>query len=140
MAEGIAKKLFGIDAYLQSAGIKNDLEIDGFAIAVCEEIGVELSRHQSRSFEEMERLGDQLSSFDLVVALTPASFGRIEDLTRFYHMDLEFWPIDDPSGAGDNREVKLAAYRRTRDQIIEHLKVRWGDPANQRMQSGGLAE
>jgi len=53
MAEGIMKKLYGMRCYIQSVGVKNDLEIDGFAIAVCEEIGVELSRHRSRSFDEM---------------------------------------------------------------------------------------
>ena len=75
MAEGIMKKFYGTGTYVQSAGVKSDLEIDGFAIAVCQEIDVELSRHRSRSFDEMEQWGDDLSSFDLVVALSPASLG-----------------------------------------------------------------
>ncbi|MEP2531087.1 low molecular weight phosphatase family protein [Shimia sp.] len=126
MAEGIMKKLYGMDVYVQSAGIRNDLEIDGFAISVCDEIGVELSRHRSRSFEEMEKWGDQLSSFDLVVALTPASRQKAEDLIQFYHLELEYWPISDPSGTGENRETKLEAYRKSRDEIVEHLVKRWG--------------
>ena len=69
MAEGIMKKLYGTGTYVQSVGVINDLEIDGFSIAVCEEIDVELSRHRSRSFDEMEKWGDDLSSFDLIVAL-----------------------------------------------------------------------
>ena len=69
MAEGIMKKLYGTNTYVQSVGVINDLEIDGFSIAVCEEIEVELSRHRSRSFDEMEKWGDDLSSFDLIVAL-----------------------------------------------------------------------
>lgn len=73
MAEGIMKKFYGTGTYVQSVGVINDLEIDGFAIATCEEIGVELSRHRSRSFDEMEQWGDDLSSFDLIVALSPAS-------------------------------------------------------------------
>ena len=40
MAEALMKKLYGIDIYVQSAGVMNDLEIDGFAIAVCAEIDV----------------------------------------------------------------------------------------------------
>ena len=76
MAEGIMKKLYGTDTYVQSVGVINDLEIDGFSIAVCDEIGVELSRHRSRSFDEMERWGDDLSSIDLIVALSPASQRR----------------------------------------------------------------
>ena len=68
MAEGIMKKFYGLGTSVQSVGVYNDLEIDGFAISVCDEIQVELSRHKSRSFDEMAALGDDLSSFDLVVA------------------------------------------------------------------------
>ena len=50
MAEGMIKKFYGKAIYAQSAGVKNDLEIDGFAISVCEEISVELARHKTRSF------------------------------------------------------------------------------------------
>ena len=73
MAEGIMKKLYGTDVYVQSAGVKGDMDIDGFAIAVCDEVGVELARHRTRSFDEMQEWGDDLSSFALVVALSPAS-------------------------------------------------------------------
>ncbi|WP_435140498.1 low molecular weight phosphatase family protein [Pseudopelagicola sp. nBUS_19] len=127
MAEGIMKRFYGGNVYVQSAGIRNDLEVDGFAIAVCNEIGVELSRHRSRSFEEMEKYGDQLSSFDFVVALTPASRAEAIKLTRFYHLDLEYWPITDPSAVSGNRGTRLDAYRKSRDEIIAHLVDRWGN-------------
>ncbi len=126
MAEGIMKKLYGMRCYIQSVGVKNDLEIDGFAITVCQEIGVELDRHRSRSFDEMEDWGDDLSSFDLVLALSPASQRRALDLTQFYHLEVEYWPILDPTGMGDNRESRLALYRQARDQIIERLTARFG--------------
>jgi protein-tyrosine-phosphatase len=128
MAEGIMKKFYGAETYVQSVGVHNDMEIDGFAIAVCQEIGVELSRHRSRSFDEMEEWGEHLSSFDLVVALSPASQRRALDLTRIHHLAVEFWPIMDPTGLGENREVKLNAYRQARDQIIAHLTQLWGPP------------
>lgn len=122
------KKFYGQDVYVQSAGIRSDLEIDGFAIAVCSEIGVELDRHRARSFEEMEKLGDELSSFDMVVALTPASRSKAEELTRFHHLELEYWPVSDPSGAlaRDGRDAKLAAYGAARDEIVAYLRERWG--------------
>ena len=126
MAEGIMKKLYGTECYIQSVGVKNDLEIDGFAITVCAEIGVELSRHRSRSFDEMEEWGDDLSSFDLVLALSPASQRRALDLTQFYHLEVEYWPILDPTGLGEDREARLASYRETRDQIVARLTDRWG--------------
>lgn len=128
MAEGIMKKFYGAETYVQSVGVTNDMEIDGFAIAVCQEIGVELSRHRSRSFDEMEEWGEHLSSFDLVVALSPASQRRALDLTRIYHLTVEYWPIMDPTGLGESREVKLNAYRQARDQIIDHLVQHWGPP------------
>jgi protein-tyrosine-phosphatase len=91
---------------------------------------VELSRHRSRSFDEMEEWGEDLSSFDLVLALSPASQRRALELTRFYHIDVEYWPILDPTGLGETREAKLASYRQARDQIIERLQQRWGDPTH----------
>tara|TARA_A200000113_G_scaffold68450_1_gene59718 strand:- start:1988 stop:2383 length:396 start_codon:yes stop_codon:yes gene_type:complete len=126
MAEGIMKKLYGTGTYVQSVGVKNDLEIDGFSIAVCDEIGVELSRHRSRSFDEMERWGDDLSSFDLIVALSPASQRRALELTRLFHLIVEYWPILDPTGIGETREMKLVSYRQTRDQILNKLREKWG--------------
>lgn len=122
------KSFYGADCYIQSVGVKNDLEVDGFAIAVCEEIGVELSRHRSRSFDEMEEWGDDLSSFDLVLALSPASQRRALELTRVYHLDVEYWPILDPTGLGEGREDRLRSYRQTRDMIIDRLTERWGPP------------
>ncbi|MGC6528454.1 MAG: low molecular weight phosphatase family protein [Paracoccaceae bacterium] len=125
MAEGIMKKLYGSGVYVQSAGVENDLEIDGFAIAVCQEIDVELSRHRARSFDEMDKLGDDLSSFDLIVALSPASQRRALDLTRLFHLEVEYWPILDPTGLAETRDTQLRSYRQTRDQIMERLKRRW---------------
>ena len=128
MAEGLMKQMYGMDVYVQSVGVKNDLEIDGFSIAVCQELGVELSRHRSRSFDEMENWGDDLSSFDLVIALSPASQRRALELTRFYHLDVEYWPILDPTGLGESREAKLTQFRAARDQIATRLRDRFGEP------------
>ncbi|EEX16923.1 protein tyrosine phosphatase [Citreicella sp. SE45] len=127
MAEGIMKKLYGFDTYVQSVGVVNDLDIDGFAVAVCREIGVELDKHRSRSFEELEEMGEALSGFDLIVSMSPASQRAALELTRFYHLTVEYWPIMDPTGLGETRETKLNAYRQTRDQIYDRLRNRWGE-------------
>lgn len=128
MAEGIMKKFYGTDTYVQSVGVKNDLEVDGFSIAVCAEMDVELARHRSRSFDEMEQWGDDLSSFDLIVALSPASQRRALELTRYFHLDVEYWPILDPTGLGETREAKLVQFRAARDQIADRLIDRFGPP------------
>ena len=120
------KKFYGADTYVQSVGVMNDQEIDGFAIAVCAEIGVELSRHQSRSFDQMEQWGDNLSSFDLILSLSPASQRRALELTRYFHLEVNYWPIMDPTGLGEGRDSQLRSYRQSRDQIIAQLTQRWG--------------
>lgn len=129
MAEGMMKKFYGMQTYVQSAGVKSDLEIDGFSIAVCEELGVELSRHRSRSFDEMEEWGDDLGGFDLIVALSPASQRRALELTRYVHLEIEYWPILDPTGLGESREDRLASYRQARDQIRDKIIQRFGEPS-----------
>jgi len=125
------KKFYGQATYVQSAGVYNDMEIDGFSVAVCAELGIELERHRSRSFDEMEEWGDDLSGFDLVVALSPASQRRALELTRFFHLDVEYWPILDPTGLGEGREAKLASYREARDQIKGRMLERFGPPTEE---------
>jgi protein-tyrosine-phosphatase len=93
----------------------------------CAEIGIELSRHRSRSFDEMEQWGDDLGQFDLIVALSPASQRLALELTRFYHLNVEYWPIIDPTGLGEGREAKLNAYRQARDQIRDRMLARFGE-------------
>jgi len=128
MAEGMMKKFYGRAAYVQSAGVKNDLEIDGFAVAVSQEIGVEISQHRSRSFEEMQAWGDDLGGFDLVVALSPGSQRQALEMTRLFHLEVEYWPVMDPTGLAEGREAKLEAYRVTREQIRTRMIERFGPP------------
>jgi len=125
MAEGILKKLHGTRIYVQSAGVKHELEIDGFSIAVCDEIGVTLTQHRTRSFEEMEDWGDRIDGYDLIVALSPASLRHAQEYTRYFAIEVEYWQIFDPTGIGETREEKLAAYRQARDQIQAKIEARF---------------
>lgn len=130
MAEGMMKKFYGFDCYVQSAGVKGEMEVDGFAIAVCAEIGVALERHRARSFDEMEDWGDDMGAFDVIVALSPASQRRALDLTAHLAAQVEYWPILDPTGLGEGRAAKLLTYRQTRDQIRDRIVSRFGVPGD----------
>ncbi len=125
------KKFYGQETYVQSAGVYNDMEIDGFSVAVCKEMDIELSRHRSRSFDEMQEWGDDLAAFDLVVALSPAAQRRALELTRYFSLDVEYWQIMDPSGIGETREAKLEQYRQARDQIKARMLERFGEPTEE---------
>lgn len=120
------KKLHGQSVYVQSAGVRGEREIDGFTVAVCDEIGVPLARHRVRSFDQMEGFGDTLGAFDLVVALSPAAQRRALDLTRCYHLEVEYWPVLDPVGLSESREGSLRAYREAREQIRARMIERFG--------------
>ncbi len=128
MAEGLMKKYYGSKIFVQSAGVKHDIEIDGFAVAVCDELDVKLAKHQSRSFQEMEQWGDQIDGYDLIIALSPAAQRAALEYTRFFSLKVEYWPIFDPTNLGRSRNDKLAAYRQTRDQIDARILTRFGPP------------
>lgn len=130
------KKFYGHGAYVQSAGVFNDMEVDGFAVAVCDEIGVTLRAHRTRSFDDMQEWGDDLSQFDLIIALSPASQRRAHELTRDWHSQVEYWPIMDPSGLGEGREARLEAYRQTRDQIRARMIERFGPARDEEPEQG----
>ncbi len=125
MAEGICKKYHGFSMFVQSAGVSPKAEIDPFAVEVCEELGIKLKKHRSRSFKEMEAWGDDISSFDLIIALSPAAQRHALEYTRFFSLNIEYWKILDPTDIGDSRTLKLNAYRTTRDQILDHIIKRF---------------
>ncbi len=117
MAEGLMKQLHGTRIFVQSAGIRGDMEVDGFMITVAAELGIDITRHRTRSFEQMENWGDDIDQFDLIVALSPAAQRHALERTREFHVEVQYWPTLDPTGLGETREEKLDAYRQTRDLL-----------------------
>lgn len=122
------KHFYGNRIFVQSAGVKSDMEIDPFSIAVCAEIGVALDRHRARTLSEMEEWGDRIGSYDLIVALSPAAQRQALEYTRWHAIEVEYWPTIDPTGLGETRERRLEAYRQTRDQIEARIRGRFGPP------------
>ena len=100
MAEGMIKQFYGKSIYSQSAGVKNDLEIDGFAIAVCAEIGVELSRHKTRSFDDMIHLGDDISNFELIIINDGSTDATSEKVKLFNDKRIK---LIETKGVGKNK-------------------------------------
>ena len=128
IAEGIFKKFYGRKVFVQSAGVKHDFEIDGFAVSVCSEIDVHLEQHKPRSFDEIEKWGDDISSFDLIIAMSPAAQRKALEYTHYFSLVVEYWPILDPTGLHEDRVSILKAYRTTRQQIVDRILERFGPP------------
>lgn len=122
MAEGILKQLVGTDIFVQSAGVTGGKDIDGYAISVCREIGVELLRHKVRSFEDLEDWGDDLESYDLIIALSPTSRDVASSHIENSATEVLYWNIGDPTTGPEDRENRLAAYRDVRDDIALRIK------------------
>jgi protein-tyrosine-phosphatase len=123
MAAGLFKQLVGGASYVTSAGVRKD-DLDPFAVAVLDEVGIDISRHRPMTFEELEDW--EGLNFDLIVTLSPEAHHKALDLTRRIAADVEYWPTPDPTAVEGTREQRLAAYREVRDQLTERIKSRFG--------------
>ena len=123
MAAGLFRQIVGRASYVASAGVRKD-ELDPFAVAVLDELGVDISRHRPMTFEELEDW--EGLNFDLIVTLAPEAHHKALDLTRTVAAEVEYWPTPDPTATEGTREQRLAAYREVRDQLAERIKSRFG--------------
>jgi protein-tyrosine-phosphatase len=122
IAAGLFAQIFGRTIYVGSAGVRKG-ELDPFAVAVMEEIGVDISRHKPVTFEELEDW--EGLNFDLIVTLTPQAHHRALELTRTSAVEVEYWPTPDPSAAEGSRAQRLDAYRELRDQLLARIRERF---------------
>ncbi|MGA9823728.1 MAG: arsenate reductase ArsC [Methylocystis sp.] len=117
MAEALARHYFGREIYFASAGLKHG-EPDGFAMAAMEEIGIDITRHKPRTFEDLED-----SSFDVIVTLSPEAHHRAMEFTRAMAVEVIYWPTPDPTATRGSRETMLDAYRAVRDRLAARIKA-----------------
>ena len=91
-----------------SAGVRKG-ELDPFAVAAMEEIGLDIAKHKPMTFEELEDW--EGLNFDLIVTLAPEAHHKALELTRTLAADVEYWPTPDPTAVEGTREQRLDAYR-----------------------------
>jgi protein-tyrosine-phosphatase len=125
MAAALFKHLFGHLAYVASAGVRT-AELDPFAVAVIDELGLDISRHRPMTFEQLDDW--EGLNVDLIVTLSPEAHHRALDLTRTLAADVEYWPTPDPAGTEGTRAQRLDAYRAVRDGLMARIKQRFGAP------------
>jgi protein-tyrosine-phosphatase len=123
MAAGLFRQIVGRSAYVGSAGVRRG-ELDPIAVAVLEEVGIDIGRHRPMTFEELEDW--EGLNFDLIVTLSPEAHHKALELTRTLAAEVEYWPTPDPTAAEGSREQRLAAYREVRDQLMARIKERFG--------------
>jgi arsenate reductase len=115
LAEGLARKAFP-DAEIQSAGSQPG-KLNPFAVAVMKEVGIDISRHYSKSPDDLSP--GFLATLDYVITLCaeevcPVLISKAKKL---------HWPLPDPAAKEPIAEDEaLKRFRVARDSISEKLK------------------
>lgn len=123
MAEGLMKLLYGVEVYVDSCGARPEAERDPFVELVMDELGADTSRHVSKGFDDLDE-----GAFDVVVSLTPEAQHHAVEMGRGAAVEVEYWPVSDPSLESGSREAVIDAYRRTRDELAAKIVQRFGQP------------
>ena len=110
------KRYFGSSVYVDSVGVRAG-ELDSFAIAVMEEIGIDISKHRPKVFDDLED-----SSFDLIVSLSPQAQHSAVEMTRTMACEVEFWNTFDVTAVQGSRETMMDAYRGVRDALEKRIQ------------------
>ncbi|MER8639293.1 low molecular weight phosphatase family protein [Mesorhizobium sp. M0018] len=116
MAELLARKVLPPTTFVASAGVRGG-ERDPFVDAVLAEEGLSLGERHPRTMDDLED-----DYFDLIVTLAPEAHHIALELTRSLAVEVEYWPMPDPTGVSGTREQIMAAYR----DVRERLKARIG--------------
>lgn len=119
MAEGLMKKHFGDQTFVQSCGLETG-ELDDLMVAVMKEKGVDMSEHESRALKDLDD-----TSFDVVIAFTETAGEAAKAVFADSDTLIEVWPTPDPtSGALDVRAM-MNNYRSVRDYLEGRLTRRF---------------
>jgi arsenate reductase len=115
MAEGLARKLFGADVRVQSAGSRPS-RVNPHAVLVMQEVGVDLAAHRSKSVDTIDprTVGTVITL--CAEEVCPLFLGEARRL---------HWPIDDPASDDPtlSRAELLARFRAARDRIQALLEA-----------------
>jgi arsenate reductase len=114
MGEGLFRHEGGGSWDLESAGTKPS-RVRPEAIAAMKEIGIDISGHRSKSVDEFAGQG-----FDYVVTVCD----NARDICPVFPAGTEriHWSFEDPAAAQGDEGVRLAEFRRIRNQIHERVK------------------
>jgi len=120
MAAAILEHLSGHNVRTLSAGARRG-KIDQFAVAVMDEIGIDISGHKPTAISDLDE-----ASFDLIITLSPEAHHQALEFARTNSIEVEYWPVPDPTAVSGSRETILEAYRACRDQLTDQIKQRFG--------------
>ena len=119
MAEAILKHLHGQRIFVDSVGVRPG-EHDPFVDAVMDEIGIDVSKHRVKIFEQLDD-----DYFDLIITLSPEAHHKALEMTRTMACEVEYWPTNDATAVDGSRDTRLDAYRAVRDALLKRITERF---------------
>jgi protein-tyrosine-phosphatase len=119
MAAAMLRQFHRQRVFVDSVGVRAG-ELDGFAVAAMDEIGLDIAKHKPRTFDDLED-----SSFDLIISLSPEAQHKAVEMTRTMACEVEFWNTFDPSIVEGSREQRMDAYREVRDGLMRRIRERF---------------
>jgi len=122
MAAALTRKLYSDAFPAESSGLQASEEVDLMAAAVMQEVGVDLFDHKPRPME-----GVHPAAFNVVIALSAEARAAVETLER-EGIEIDYWPVSDPTLEEGSREQRLEAYRQTRRELESRITARFGPP------------
>jgi len=113
MAEGLAQKIFGDEAHIESAGSWPS-RVNPTAIEVLKEVGIDISGHHSKGIDSLP--DNFIGELDYVVTLCA------EEVCPVFSGDVKklHWPHPDPAGVADPQKRK-ENFRKIRDELTEKI-------------------
>jgi arsenate reductase len=117
MAEGLLNGLYGDQFEAFSAGT-HPSSVNPYAIKVMKEIGIDISKHYSKSIEEFRGI-----KFDYIVTEACPFF---PDGKKYIHKGFQ-----DPSQSRGTKEDMLSAFRQTRCEIKDWIDEIFGQEDEQ---------
>jgi len=119
MAEAILKHLHGQRIFVDSVGVRPG-EHDPFVDAVMDEIGIDVTKHRVKVFEQLDD-----DYFDLIITLSPEAHHKALEMTRTMACEVEYWPTNDATAVEGSRDTRLDAYRAVRDALLKRITERF---------------
>ncbi|MGB3536956.1 MAG: low molecular weight phosphatase family protein [Mesorhizobium sp.] len=125
MAESLARKMLPPAVFVASAGVHAG-DRDPFVDAVLAEEGLSLGERHPRTLNDLED-----DYFDLIVTLAPEAHHAALELTRSLAVEVEYWPMPDPTTITGTREQIMAGYRAVRERLKARISQRFGTPGEE---------
>jgi protein-tyrosine-phosphatase len=123
MAAALTRRLYGEDFPAESSGLRASEEVDPMAAVVMQEVDVDLFGHSPRPMDQIDP-----RAFSVVVALSDDAWEAVRPLAK-EGIEVEHWPVSDPTLEEGSREQRLEAYRQTRRELEARITRRFGPPA-----------